>query len=255
MEKINIHFIGDLFVSIIIEGEKENNIFTDCEDKEKYIILMKTLYIKYKVKVISYTVMNNYIHLIIHAQDSIYISNFMKEVNTKYAIYFNKKYIIENKMFKGRLKAKPIFTNDRLLKLIKYIHMNPVKYNLVKKENQYKYSSFNDYNNMTNFIDDKTYNLIFKEKLNKKEKYKKFLDLKYYELYQEKNQDNIKLIIEEYLEKRKIHIETLKKEKIELKKFMSYIILNSYEYNKEKLCKELKLENKYFENKTNFKII
>lgn len=266
MEKITLHFIGSLFVHIILKGEKDYNIFEENNDKKKYIDIMKTIFENHKVKIISYCIMQNYMHMIVFSEDSKYISDFLRDANSRYAKYFNKKYIKEKREFRGRFKAKPIFRKDRLYKTIKYIHMNPIKYEIVKKENQYPYSSYNDYKQQNSFITKEILKLIFigedgdeyryeeiikpiKKNTDKTliktkiEPYKEFLKLEYKELYQEKEENNIKKIIDEYLKHRKIHIQTLREEPNEIKKFISYLVLNSYEYDNTELCKQLKVSS------------
>ena len=69
------------------------------------------------------------------------LQTFMKRLNTKYALYFNKKYNLVGHVFQGRYKSKVVLDNYYLVSLIKYIHMNPVEAGIVETPGEYRYSS------------------------------------------------------------------------------------------------------------------
>jgi hypothetical protein len=57
----------------------------------------------------------------------------------------NKKYKRTGYLFQDRFKSVIIENNSQLMWTISYIHMNPVKSNLVAEPNKYKWSSYNDF--------------------------------------------------------------------------------------------------------------
>lgn len=48
-------------------------------------------------------------------------------------------------LFEGRFKSKLVPDDDYLLHLTRYIHLNPVRANLVSKPEEWKFSSYQDY--------------------------------------------------------------------------------------------------------------
>lgn len=79
------------------------------------------------VDIVSYCLMPNHVHVLVHERKDNGISKFMQKVMTGYTMYFNKKYERTGALFQGTFKATHV-NNDRYLSyLISYIHLNPIK--------------------------------------------------------------------------------------------------------------------------------
>ncbi len=100
---------------------------------------------KFDVKIIAYCIMNNHAHLLIYVEQVNALSEFMRAVNTTYALYYNKKYKKVGYVFRNRYKTEPIYNEKYLINCIHYIHDNPIKANICKVRQQYKYSSYYEY--------------------------------------------------------------------------------------------------------------
>ena len=92
--------------------------------------------------------MSNHYHLLIEiAQDEIpqargkNLSKFMRQFNSDYAVYFNKKYKRSGHLWQGRFKSWYVTDEAYLYTLILYIEQNPLKANMVKTVEEYPYSS------------------------------------------------------------------------------------------------------------------
>ena len=151
----------------------------------------------------------------------------MKQVNSLYAMYYNKKNNRVGYVYRNRFKSVPIMNREQLYTCIKYIHMNPVKAKIVEKESNYKYSSYNDYLNKTGFIHEKILKFIFSSTDNYIEK---FQLIKYKNLEKEKNDLNEAL--ESFLRKENIEFRQILKGRNYIKKFICYLISNNYEFLK-----------------------
>ena len=62
-----------------------------------------------------------------------------------YTNAFNKRYGRIGALFQGRCKARYVGKNEYLLHLSRYIHLNPVTAGLVKKAENWEFSSYRDY--------------------------------------------------------------------------------------------------------------
>ena len=86
--------------------------------------------------------MPNHIHLLLKT-DSQDPAVFMRRLNSLYAKYFNNKYEYVGHLFQGRYFSNIITSDYELLEVSKYIHLKPVKANIVKLPENYNWSSFN----------------------------------------------------------------------------------------------------------------
>lgn len=79
------------------------------------------------IKLLSYCLMPNHFHLLINQFQSNSIDLFINSLNTRYVVYFNKKYKRVGPLFQGVYKAVLVETDEQLLYLSNYIHRNPIK--------------------------------------------------------------------------------------------------------------------------------
>ena len=125
-------------------GNNKQKIFLDDDDYKMYMYLLKDtlkFYEELNFKLISYCLMPNHIHLLLKT-DSQDPAIFMRRLNSLYAKYFNNKYEYVGHLFQGRYFSNIITSDYELLEISKYIHLNPVKANIVKLPENYTWSSF-----------------------------------------------------------------------------------------------------------------
>ena len=207
---------------IMLRGNERKNIFIDEEDKEK---IVKTV-IKKKAngafKLYAYCVMNNHLHLVIKEQKEP-ISKVIKKIATGYAYYFNKKYKRVGHVFQDRYKSETIEDEPYLLSVIRYVHNNPEKAGITKKE-KYKWGSYNNYIGMlavkTGVPEIKEILEIFSLDIKKalkefiyysdKHEEKNFLEMKKIIEF-EINEENVKEYISKYIKSENLNKEDLKK--------------------------------------------
>ena len=96
-----------------------------------------------KIKLLGYCLMPNHYHLLIQQTDPDSMTNFMKTLFTSYSMYFNRTHDRVGGVFQGRYKASLVDTDEYLMHLSRYIHLNPLK--LEGGVESYDYSSFRYY--------------------------------------------------------------------------------------------------------------
>jgi hypothetical protein len=92
--------------------------------------------------------MSNHVHLQVQSEES-KIWDIMRCLKWHYTKYFNNKYELVGHLFQGRYSAELIEDAAYLLQTSKYIHLNPVKANIVDKPNLYPFSSYQVYLGVT----------------------------------------------------------------------------------------------------------
>lgn len=129
---------------IIQRGNERKSIFASDIDKNKFLDILQKMKEKYNFLIYGYCILDNHVHLIINDNGND-ISKLMKSVNISYAFYYNHVYDRCGHLFQDRFRSKLIMKDSYLLQVSKYIHNNPVKAGMVKKAEDYGWSSFNIY--------------------------------------------------------------------------------------------------------------
>ncbi len=139
---------------IIQRGNDRKKIFLSDQDKNRFLETLTRMQIKYNFIVYAYCLMDNHVHLIINDNGND-ISKLMKSINVSYVLYFNRKYNRCGHFFQNRFRSELITDDTHLLEVSKYIHNNPVKANMVKQPEEYRWSSYGGYlgNVILEFID------------------------------------------------------------------------------------------------------
>ncbi len=99
------------------------------------------------VDIVCYCLMPNHYHLILKQLKDGGISEFFSKIADGYTKYFNIVYERVGPLFQGPFKAVHIEDNKQLLHLSRYIHINPAVSSLVKKAEDYPWSSYREYLN------------------------------------------------------------------------------------------------------------
>lgn len=129
---------------IMIRGIRRSDIFKDEGDYGIYLEILEIVKQRYPFFLYSYCLMTNHVHLQIETiEDEIW--NIMREINRNYTKYFNKKYNFTGSLYDGRYKSEIIENDQYNLQVSRYIHLNPVKANMVDGPLEYQWSSYNDY--------------------------------------------------------------------------------------------------------------
>lgn len=93
-----------------------------------------------EIDLLAFALMPNHIHLLVKQKTKDGIVKLMRRVATSYVTYFNKKYKRVGSLFQSIYKAVLIDSDNYLLHLSRYIHLNPSTLNL--EINFLNYSSY-----------------------------------------------------------------------------------------------------------------
>ena len=99
------------------------------------------------VKIIAYCLMPNHYHLILKQNYENGISKFISLFQNSYAKFFNQRHERIGHLIQGSFKSVRVISNEQLLHLGRYIHLNPVNAFLIKSEDlsTYQWSSYPHY--------------------------------------------------------------------------------------------------------------
>lgn len=97
------------------------------------------------VQIIAYCLMPTHLHFILKQLRERGISIFMGNVLNSYSRYFNIKHKRKGPLWEGKFMNVLVETDEQLLHLTRYIHLNPVTAYLVDKPEEWPASSYQEY--------------------------------------------------------------------------------------------------------------
>lgn len=106
---------------------------THLKDKEKI------------VDVLAYCIMPTHVHLVLKQLKEKGISIFISNILNSYARYFNTAHKRKGPLWEGRFKSVLVETDEQLLHLTRYVHLNPVTAYLVDSPELWGFSSYKEY--------------------------------------------------------------------------------------------------------------
>jgi putative transposase len=136
--------------------------------------------------------MPTHIHLILKQNKDSGITKYVSKLFDSFTRYFNIKYHRKGPLWEGHFKNIIIDTDEQLMHLTRYIHLNPDSAGLTNKPQDWQFSSYNEYiGNVSNKICD--WQNILQINI---EDYKKFVNNRI--AYQKELSKIKKLLIENY---------------------------------------------------------
>lgn len=97
------------------------------------------------VNIICYCLMPNHFHLLVKQLKDGGVSEFMRRFILSYIKYINLKYNHQGPLLNGPFRAVRMETDEQLVHISRYIHLNPLVSLLVKDLNFYSWSSYKTY--------------------------------------------------------------------------------------------------------------
>lgn len=159
-------FLNDHFYHIYNRGVEKRKIFSDVSSYNRFI---DTLYYyqfsgpkpKFStqkrfrridfnknpkiIEIICYCLMPNHFHILIKQLKKGGIQEFIRKALNSYTKYFNTKNKRVGPLFQGEFKDTFIETEEQLLHLSRYIHLNPYVSEITENLETYPYSSYPNY--------------------------------------------------------------------------------------------------------------
>ena len=97
------------------------------------------------VEIICYCLMPNHFHFLLKQLIDGGITEFISKLSNSFTKYFNTKRRRVGPLLQGEFKSVLIESNEQLLHLSRYIHLNPSVSGLVENLEEYPYSSYPEY--------------------------------------------------------------------------------------------------------------
>jgi putative transposase len=140
---LRIEYEGAVY-HVTARGNERGKIFFSKRDYEKFKEYIAAAKERYGFILHAYVLMTNHYHLIIETPEK-NLSKIMHYINSSYTTYTNVKRKRSGHLFQGRYKGILVDKDNYLLELSRYLHLNPVRVNMVQKPEEYPHSSYRSY--------------------------------------------------------------------------------------------------------------
>ena len=121
-------------------GVRRMRTFFDNEDYETYLASMREWCLSSGIDVWAYCLMPNHIHLIAVPESEGSLARGIGEAHRRYTRFINFKNKWKGYLWQGRFASFPM-DEEYLLAAVRYVELNPVRANIVKYAEDYRWSS------------------------------------------------------------------------------------------------------------------
>jgi len=138
---------------VTVRGNARQTVFHEESDYLRFIEQLSDALEKDEVTLYAFVLMPNHYHLFVETRHG-NIHRFMQRLNTSYSMYHRYKHEQPGHCFQGRYGAKLVNGDDYILRLTRYIHLNPVKViacknkklaDIIKELDSFRWSSYQGY--------------------------------------------------------------------------------------------------------------
>ncbi len=136
--------LPDTVYHVMSRGNERQNIYRDPDDRHYFLKILQESRQKYEFKLYAYVLMSNHYHLLLKIKNP-NLSEIMRCINTKYCVYFNRKYKRVGHLLQGRFKHVLVEFKWGTLEELRYIHMNPIRAGMAETLKEYPWSSHFQY--------------------------------------------------------------------------------------------------------------
>jgi REP element-mobilizing transposase RayT len=122
--------ITGLLQHVIVRGIERRAIFNDDQDRQFFVERFTLLLRETDVRCYAWAILSNHFHLLLMPTVKP-LSHFMRRLLTGYAVYFNRRNKRAGHLFQNRYKSIVCEEEPYLLELVRYIHLNPLRAEMV----------------------------------------------------------------------------------------------------------------------------
>jgi len=137
---LRLELAGGLY-HVTSRGDRREDIYNNDGDREKWLEILGNTCQRFNWRCHAYCLMDNHYHIVIETADA-NLSKGMRQLNGVYTQYFNRQHGRVGHVFQGRYKGILIEQDQYLLELARYVVLNPVRAQMVKSCESWRWSSY-----------------------------------------------------------------------------------------------------------------
>lgn len=143
MRRPRLHFPGACY-HVTLRGNHRQDIFSSEGDRQLLADYVAAAREQVGVRVHAYCWMSNHIHMLVQVTD-VPLGAFMQRIGTRYAKAVQARVPTTGHLFQNRYHALVVDVDRYFVALLRYIHLNPVRADLVRDPAEYAWSSHRAY--------------------------------------------------------------------------------------------------------------
>ncbi|MGH7859452.1 MAG: transposase [Candidatus Binatia bacterium] len=141
--KPRIHVPAGVYHAIL-RGNNRNGVFFTPRDARILYEILADGVDRFHHRIHAFCLMPDHLHLVIQVAE-VSLSRIIHNVSFRYTQHMNRRHDRVGHLFQGRYKAKLVDTQSYLLEVVRYVHLNPARGNLVKDPARYRWSGHRAY--------------------------------------------------------------------------------------------------------------
>ena len=116
---------------VMVRGIERRRIVNDVADRKNFVKRLGELSVATNTSIYAWALLTNHAHILLRSSE-IGLSDFMRRFLTGYAISYNRRHRRWGHLFQNRYKSIICDEDPYFTKLVRYIHLNPLRAKLVK---------------------------------------------------------------------------------------------------------------------------
>jgi len=118
-------------------------IFEKDADYEAFEKVLGEAHERIELRIIAYTVMPNHWHLVVWPRADTDVTEFLQWLTVTHTMRWHAHYQTSGTghLYQGRFKSFPVQSDEHLFKVLRYVERNPVRAGLVKRAQDWRWSS------------------------------------------------------------------------------------------------------------------
>lgn len=137
---LRIEFPGAVY-HVTSRGDRREAIYLDDADRVAQLAIIEQAMERFDAQVLAYCLMGNHFHLVLHTRQA-NLSRLMRHVNGVYTQAYNRRHGLVGHLLQGRFKAILVDRDAYLLALCRYVERNPVAAAIVRRVDEWPWSSY-----------------------------------------------------------------------------------------------------------------
>ena len=137
---LRLELAGALY-HVTSRGDGGEDIYLSDDDRQAWLETLAQVCERFNWVCHAYCQMSNHYHLVIETPDA-NLSKGMRQLNGVYTQRFNRSHQRTGHVFQGRFKAILVEKDSYLLELARYVVLNPLRARMIRRLNQWAWSSY-----------------------------------------------------------------------------------------------------------------